>query len=257
MNQPPYILFWNIKSAHSAKLSGPVLHKTGSNGIKTIFSLFHMNFVDFSAHKKNSLLTCTVQVTRNKSANGISMCLETYCGISALDLCWKETTSCTKVCSMFLCGLVSTTDWVETAKLISHVAQTKFQGRSLEMKSQNINPLYIVAPCYISITVSQLNCHLHEMKAGHGVLPGGNRNAIFYTMQNYFNYEVRTLSFYKIIVPNVSCPIPQIPLPEHPGIKYTHTHTDRHTYIYIGTHMLYNIRNLSHKKSKLHHSLYH
>lgn len=138
-----------------------------------------MNFVDFSAHKRNRLLTRTIQVTLNKSANGTSMCLEIYRAISALNLCWKETTSWTKLCSTFLCGLVSTTDLVETTKLISHVAQIKFQVRSLEMKSQNINPLYSVVPCYISITVSQLNCHLYEMKEGHGVLPGGNWNMTF------------------------------------------------------------------------------
>lgn len=173
MNQPPNILFLNMNSAYSAKLSGPVFHVTGSTGSKTICSLFHTNFVNFSAHKMNRLLACTIQVTPDKSAKGTSMCLEIYCGISALDLCWKETTSWTKLCSMFLCGLVST-NLVETTKLISHVAQIKFQGRSLEVKSQNIIPLYIAAPCYISITVSQINCHLYEMKEGHEVLPGGN-----------------------------------------------------------------------------------
>lgn len=151
MNQPPYILFWNINSAHSSKLSGPVFHITGSTGSKTIFSLFHMNFVGFSAHKRNRLLTCTIQVTPNKSENGTSMCLEIYHGVSALNLHWEETSSWTKPCSLFLCGLVSTTDLVETTKPISHVAQIKFQGRSLERKRQNINPLYIVALCYISI----------------------------------------------------------------------------------------------------------
>lgn len=107
------------------------------------------------------------------------LCLEVYCGISALDLSWKETISWTKLYCMFLCGLISATDLVEPSKLISHVAQIKFQGRSLEMKSQNINPLYIVVPCCISVTVSQLNCHLYEMKEGHEVLPGGNWNVTF------------------------------------------------------------------------------
>lgn len=43
---------------------------------------------------------------------------------------------------------------------------------------------------------------------------------LFYTMQNYFNYEAITLSFYKIIVSNISCSISQILLMEHTGIKY-------------------------------------
>lgn len=86
MNQSPYILFSDINSAHSAKLASPVLHLTGSKGIRTIFSLFHMNFVDFSAHKSNRLLTRTIQVTPHKSANAPLLCLETSPGISALDL---------------------------------------------------------------------------------------------------------------------------------------------------------------------------
>lgn len=106
MNQPPCILFWDINSAHSAKLSSPVFYLTGSKGIKTIFSLFHMNFVDFIAHKSNRVLTCTIQVTPHKPANAPLLCLETSPGISALDLCWKETASCAKLCSM-LFGWIS------------------------------------------------------------------------------------------------------------------------------------------------------
>jgi len=74
----------------------------------------------------------------------------------------------------FACGLVSTTDLVETTKLVSHGAQIKFQGRPLEMKKQGINPLYTLPPCYISVAVSQLKYHLYGMEEGHGVLPGGN-----------------------------------------------------------------------------------
>lgn len=44
------------------------------------------------------------------------------------------------------------------------------------------------------------------------------------------------LSFYKIVVPNDTCPAPQITSPKHPGII--------HVYIYICT-FLYTVRNLS------------
>lgn len=80
----------------------------------------------------------------------------------------------------FLCGLVSTTDLVETTKLVSRVAQIKFQGRPLETKRQGINPLYTLPPFYISATLSQLNYLLYVMKEGHGVLPGGNWHIIFF-----------------------------------------------------------------------------
>lgn len=186
MNQSPYILFWDINSAHSAKLSSPVLHLTCSRGIKTIFSLFHMNFVDLSAHKSNRLLTCTIQVTPHKSANAPLLCLETAPGISALDSVEERLPAVLSCAACFLCGLISTTDLVETTKLISRVAQIKFQGRPLEMKSQGINPLDMLPPCYISITVSQLNYHLYGMEEGHGVLPGGNWNMIFFCYAKLF-----------------------------------------------------------------------
>ena len=134
-----------------------------------------MNFVDFTAHKNNRLLTCTIQVTSNKSADGTwksTMVFQLWTSVAKRLPAELNSAACFYVDQF-------PPDLVETTKLISHVSQIKFQGRSLEIKSQNINPLYMVVPCYISITVSQLSCHLYEMKEGHGVLPGGNWNVTF------------------------------------------------------------------------------
>lgn len=106
-----------------------------------------------------------------------------------------------------------------------------------------------VAACYISIAVSQLNCLLYGMEEGHGVLPGGNWNMIFFflTMQNHFNYEVIMLRFYKNIVPNVNFLAPQILFPKHAGIMCVFIYMHYYICMYIFVHC---------KKSKLHHSLY-
>jgi len=53
---------------------------------------------------------------------------------------------------------------------------------------------------------------------------------IVFTMQNYFNYEVLMLSFYEIIVPNVTSPVPQIPSPKHSRIRDIYIYI---LYIYI------------------------
>lgn len=108
----------------------------------------------------------------------------------------------------FFSGLVSTTDLVGTTKLVSCVAEVKFQGRSLEMKIQAINPLHTLPLFYISTMLSQLYYLFYGMKEGHGCLQSGEWHTILFTMQNDFNYELIMLSFYEIIVPNVTHSIP-------------------------------------------------
>lgn len=180
MNQAPCILFWDINSAHSAKLSSPVLYLTVSKGIKTIFSLFHMNFVDFIAHKSNRLLTCTIQVTHINLQMHLCCAWKPPLVFQLWTSVEKRLPAVLSCAACFLDGLVSTIDLVDTIKLISRVAKIKFQGRPLELKSQGINALYMLPPCYISVAVSQLNYHLYGMEEGHRVLPGGKWNMIFF-----------------------------------------------------------------------------
>jgi len=72
------------------------------------------------------------------------------------------------------------------------------------MKIQAINPLHTLPLFYISTMLSQLNYLLYAMNEGRGLMQGGKWHTILYTMQNDFNYELIMLSFYKIIVLNVT-----------------------------------------------------